>query len=79
MCNTGCILPEPGYLEAMRAITAACGILLIYDEVITGFRLNIAGPRGIMVFGPTCPYSPRVWAGFPVAALVSQRHHGSGG
>src|SRR4029077_1430579 len=35
MCNTGCILPEPGYLEAMRALTAKHGVLLVFDEVIT--------------------------------------------
>jgi len=60
---------EPGYLEAMRAITAACGILLIYDEVITGFRLNIAGAQGHSVFGPTCRIRQGL-GGFPVAALV---------
>lgn len=37
MCNTGCILPQPGYLEAMRELTARHGIVLIFDEVITGF------------------------------------------
>src|SRR5215472_1820070 len=38
MCNTGCILPEPGYLELMRKLTRELGIVLIFDEVITGFR-----------------------------------------
>ena len=45
MCNTGCILPEPGYLAAMRDITSKHGILLIFDEVITGFRLGIGGAQ----------------------------------
>ncbi|TYL23179.1 aminotransferase class III-fold pyridoxal phosphate-dependent enzyme, partial [Streptococcus pyogenes] len=46
MCNTGCILPEPGYLEAMRDLTAKAGIILICDEVITGFRLSLGGAQG---------------------------------
>src|SRR5690348_17651013 len=41
MCNTGCILPEPGYLAFLRAITRQHGALLIFDEVITGFRLSL--------------------------------------
>ena len=47
MCNTGCILPEPGYLQAMREMTANRGILLIFDEVITGFRLSRDGGQGL--------------------------------
>ncbi len=48
MCNTGCILPEKGYLEGMRELTAANGIVLIFDEVITGFRLNVARRPGAL-------------------------------
>lgn len=43
MLNAGAILPEPGFLEGLREITTAHGIILIFDETITGFRL---GPRG---------------------------------
>jgi glutamate-1-semialdehyde 2,1-aminomutase len=43
MCNSGCIAPRPGYLEKMRALTAELGIVLIFDEVITGFRLGAGG------------------------------------
>ncbi len=46
MCNTGCILPQPGYLEAMRELTHKHGIVLIFDEVITGFRLGLARRAG---------------------------------
>jgi glutamate-1-semialdehyde 2,1-aminomutase len=74
MCNTGCILPEPGYLEAMRAITAACGILLIYDEVITGFRLNIAGAQGHYGIRPDLSvFAKGLGGGFPVAALGGRK------
>ena len=46
MCNSGCILPLPGYLEKMRSLTEELGIVLIFDEVITGFRLSIGGAHG---------------------------------
>ena len=38
MCNTNCILPKPGYLENMRSQCTNNDIVLIFDEVITGFR-----------------------------------------
>lgn len=43
MCNSGCLLPLPGYLERMREWTEKYGIVLIFDEVITGFRLGLGG------------------------------------
>ena len=41
MCNSGCIPPLPGYLETVRDLCAQYGIVLIFDEVITGFRLAL--------------------------------------
>ncbi|TBL69094.1 aspartate aminotransferase family protein [Paenibacillus thalictri] len=43
MCNSGCILPKPGYMELMQRLTKELGIVWILDEVITGFRLSIGG------------------------------------
>ncbi|MZQ81395.1 aminotransferase class III-fold pyridoxal phosphate-dependent enzyme [Paenibacillus sp. 5J-6] len=43
MCNSGCISPLPGYMEKMRELTSKFGIVLIWDEVITGFRLGLGG------------------------------------
>src|SRR5262249_32909597 len=43
LCNSGCILPHPGYLQAVRDLCTARGILLMFDEVITGFRLSLGG------------------------------------
>ena len=74
MCNTGCILPEPGYLEAMRELTAKAGIVLIYDEVITGFRLNVAGAQGHYGIVPDLSvFAKGLGGGFPVAALGGRR------
>lgn len=74
MCNTGCILPEPGYLEAMREIADSRGILLIYDEVITGFRLGFSGAQGIYGIRPDITvFAKGLGGGFPVAALGGRR------
>ena len=43
--NMGCVLPEPGFLESLRALTEKAGILLVFDEVITGFRLSYGGAQ----------------------------------
>lgn len=45
MCNNGCIIPQAGYLERMRELTEELGIVLIFDEVITGFRLGLGGAQ----------------------------------
>jgi glutamate-1-semialdehyde 2,1-aminomutase len=70
MCNTGCILPEPGYLQAMREIADSRGIILIYDEVITGFRLGYGGAQGLYGIRPDITvFAKGLGGGFPVAAL----------
>lgn len=75
MCNTGCILPEPGYLEALREITAKSGALLICDEVITGFRLSLAGAQGYYGIEPDLStYAKGLGGGFPVAALGGRKN-----
>ena len=70
MCNTGCILPKPGYLEAMREITHKHGVVLIFDEVITGFRLGLAGAQGRFGIKPDLSvFAKGIGGGFPVAAM----------
>lgn len=71
MLNAGAILPEPGFLEGLRQITKAQGIVLIFDETITGFRL---GPRGaIGRFGvepDLAVFGKAVAGGFPASVLA---------
>src|SRR5207245_9064697 len=43
--NMGCVPPAPGFLQALREITSAHGALLIFDEVMTGFRLARGGAQ----------------------------------
>ena len=45
LCNSGCIMPRPGYLEATQELARKHGALLIFDEVITGFRIAPGGAQ----------------------------------
>src|SRR5277367_1843943 len=50
--NMGCVPPAPGYLEALRKITADAGTVLIFDEVMTGFRAALGGAQGLYGIRP---------------------------
>lgn len=43
--NMGCVAPQPGYLEGLRALCDKYGVVLIFDEVMTGFRLALGGAQ----------------------------------
>ena len=74
MCNTGCILPKPGYLEDMRKLSEKYGILLIFDEVITGFRISLAGAQGYYGIDPDLSvFAKGLGGGYPVAALGGKK------
>jgi len=68
--NTGCILPEPGYLELLRSETTKYGALLIFDEVITGFRFARGGAQEwFNVMPDITTMAKGLGGGFPVAAI----------
>lgn len=68
--NTGCILPEPGYLELLRRETRKHGALLIFDEVITGFRFcRGGGQEWFKVMPDLTTLAKGLGGGFPVAAI----------
>jgi glutamate-1-semialdehyde 2,1-aminomutase len=74
MLNTGCILPEPGYLELLREVTSRTGSLLIFDEVITGFRLARGGAQELFNVMPDITTMAKgLGGGFPVAAIGGTR------
>ena len=54
--NIGCVLPRPGFLKALREITEKYGIVLIFDEVMTGFRVAYGGAQEYFKIKPdmTC-------------------------
>jgi glutamate-1-semialdehyde 2,1-aminomutase len=74
MFNTGGILPNPGYLEHLRQVTQKHGIVLIFDEVITGFRVALGGAQELYGIKPDLSvFAKALGAGFPVAALAGRR------
>ena len=68
--NMGVVLPEEGFLEMLREETARSGALLIFDEVITGFRLGLSCAQGLYSIDPdlTC-LGKILGGGFPAAAV----------
>ena len=46
LCNSGCLLPREGFLQGARELCDAHGALLVFDEIITGFRRSLAGAQG---------------------------------
>lgn len=74
LCNTGAILPRPGYLEGVRKLTEQHGIVLIFDEVITGFRVSLEGAQGLLGVTPDLAvFAKAVAAGFSLAVLAGKR------
>ena len=67
--NMGCIPPEPGFLEGLRALCDQHGIVLIFDEVMTGFRLARGGAQEIYeIEADLVTYGKIIGAGLPVGA-----------
>lgn len=63
--------PRPGYLEFLREITAKHGIVLIFDEMVTGFRVHLEGGQGLFGVKPDlATYGKAIGGGLPVAALA---------
>jgi glutamate-1-semialdehyde 2,1-aminomutase len=72
--NMGCVAPEPGFLEGLRAVTERHGALLILDEVMTGFRLAYGGAQERFGITPDLTTLGKVvGGGFPLAAYGGRR------
>ncbi|MEN6593174.1 MAG: glutamate-1-semialdehyde 2,1-aminomutase, partial [Methanobacterium sp.] len=70
MGNVGCIPPRDGYLEFLRQITSENGIILIFDEVITGFRLAEGGAQEYYGVTPDLvTFGKILGGGFPIGAI----------
>ncbi|MCX2452344.1 aspartate aminotransferase family protein [Pedobacter sp. PLR] len=73
MCNNGCILPKEGFLEGMRTICDRYGIALIFDEVITGFRLGLGGAQTYFNVTPDLSiFAKAMGSGYPISAIVGK-------
>ena len=76
MCNTSCILPRPGYLEGMRELCDRFGVLLIFDEIITGFRLSLGGAQEYLgITADLATYGKALAAGFPISAIAGKKKY----
>jgi len=74
MCNNGCILPEPGFLVGLRELSDYFGIALIFDEVITGFRIGLNGAQQYFGVTPDISIFAKAMAsGYPISAVVGKR------
>jgi glutamate-1-semialdehyde 2,1-aminomutase len=74
MGNTGVIPPADGYLQALRDITREHGSLLIFDEVITGFRVAYGGAQSLYGVTPDLTTMAKaLGGGFPVSAVGGRR------
>jgi glutamate-1-semialdehyde 2,1-aminomutase len=72
--NMGCILPEPGYLETLRSICDEEGIVFIFDEVMTGFRLAPGGAQERLgIRADLVTYGKVIGAGMPVGAFGGRK------
>jgi glutamate-1-semialdehyde 2,1-aminomutase len=67
------VAPVPGFLEGLRRITAENGVLLIFDEVVTGFRLAYGGAQEYYGVVPDlCTLGKVIGGGFPLAAIAGR-------
>ena len=72
--NMGVVPPEPGFLEGLRDRCSAAGALLVFDEVITGFRIAFGGAQGVYGVTPDLTILGKVMGGgFPCAAFGGRR------
>jgi glutamate-1-semialdehyde 2,1-aminomutase len=72
--NMGCVPPQPGFLEGLRALTHKHGALLIFDEVMTGFRLSRGGAQQLFNIRPDLTTMGKIiGGGLPLAAYGGRK------
>lgn len=76
MCNCGGIMPKAGFLEGLRELCTKHGVLLIFDEVITGFRVSLGGAQGYFGITPDLgTFAKGMAGGFPVSAVAGKAEY----
>ncbi|MFQ5433941.1 MAG: aminotransferase class III-fold pyridoxal phosphate-dependent enzyme, partial [Anaerolineae bacterium] len=72
--NMGMVAPVPGFLQGLRDVTAADGALLIFDEVMTGFRVHLGGAQTLFGIKPDITaFGKVIGGGLPVGAYGGRR------
>ena len=74
LCNSGCLTPVPGFLAELRRVTQEYGAILIFDEVITGFRIAVGGAQSSLGVTPDiATFGKAIAAGLPLSAVCGRR------
>jgi glutamate-1-semialdehyde 2,1-aminomutase len=74
LCNSGCLLPGDGYLKGLRDLSTKNGSLLIFDEVITGFRMDLRGAQGHYGVTPDlATFGKAMGGGVPLSAFAGRK------
>jgi glutamate-1-semialdehyde 2,1-aminomutase len=74
MCNNGCIMPETGFLQGLRTLCDQYNIALIFDEVITGFRVALGGAQAYFGITPDLSiFAKAIGSGYPISAIVGKK------
>ena len=74
--NAASLLPRPGFLEGLRSLCDRAGALLVFDEVITGFRHHLGGYQAIAGVTPDLTTLGKALGnGFPIAAVAGRAEH----
>jgi glutamate-1-semialdehyde 2,1-aminomutase len=72
--NSGALMPEPGFLAALRRLTQEQGALLIFDEVITGFRIGLGGAQAAFGITPDlATFGKAVGGGLPLSVIAGRK------
>jgi glutamate-1-semialdehyde 2,1-aminomutase len=73
LCNGGCCPPRPGYLERVRELCTEYGVVLSFDEVITGFRVGLGGAQGELGVTPDiATFGKAMAGGIPIGAVAGK-------
>jgi len=74
LCNTNTIMPKPGYLEEMRELCDENNIVLIFDEVITGFRVALGGAQELLGVTPDlATFAKAMAGGYPISMVAGKK------
>lgn len=74
MCNNGCILPQEAFLQGLRDVCDQYNIALIFDEVITGFRIGLGGAQQYFGITPDLSiFAKAMGNGYPISAIVGKK------
>src|SRR5205085_11723694 len=72
--NAGCIVPEKGFMDALRRRTREAGVLLVFDEVLSAFRMGPGGAQEYLGITPDlCTLGKAVGGGFPLSVFGGKK------